>query len=368
MFPRGAGLRPLPGSSERLLRAAAVQARIAGQTFDGFLICAPATGRWGRPTPVIPTVDLNQHRNLHLNPPPSPQVPADPPPTPSTSHPPHTLGVMSRCLQAKPRAAASAQESHTANITGRTEWKVFWSRNNVMIWCLCASCFIWIGQTPIRFIHFLLAVFVFPTFLASLCPGLSSLVLYRKTPCISLSDHCDLFNVASGFQFVFSVLVISKDIYGCISNIIILLCLPFVLKKNTPRRQLCVYSLLILSFAITAFLFCKAAVVCTLGPTSSSPPILNNNWQHWSGDAYFTNLSFHSTSLYQTNTYKSFKNWPDNQPEHLKKLHFDSVQENSWLQTADVQKRFALKSSDTTCLIDVKCNFSTWRVAFTNED
>lgn len=58
-----------------LLRTAAAQTRIAGRTFDGFLICAPATGRWGRLTSVIPTVDLNQRRNLHLNPPPPPPPP-----------------------------------------------------------------------------------------------------------------------------------------------------------------------------------------------------------------------------------------------------------------------------------------------------
>lgn len=71
-------------SCPRLFRTAAFPARIAGRAFDGFLIFAPATGRWGRLTPVIPTVDLNQRRNLHLNPPLSPQVPARlaPHPTP----------------------------------------------------------------------------------------------------------------------------------------------------------------------------------------------------------------------------------------------------------------------------------------------
>lgn len=48
-------------------------------------LCA-CHGEMCRLTPVIPTVDLNQHRNLHLNPPPSPQVPADSPQTPPPLH------------------------------------------------------------------------------------------------------------------------------------------------------------------------------------------------------------------------------------------------------------------------------------------
>lgn len=159
-LPRpGAGLRPLPGSSERL----ALQTRIAARTFDGFLIFCACHREMGPSDLCHPhggSQPASQSPSQSTAVAASPSRPASPLPSSSA----HTPGVMSHCLQ----AAASAQESWTANTAGREELKVFRDAGqdiNVMICCLCVYCFILTVQFPIGFILALLPVFVFHTFL-----------------------------------------------------------------------------------------------------------------------------------------------------------------------------------------------------------